>query len=237
MQRVLNAIFPYQCTSCETPVEAPGGLCGQCWRDTPFISGCICDACGAPLPGPADEEALCDDCLHLGRPWKKGRAALLYKGNARRIVLRMKRADRPDLAHHAAEWMFTAGRGIFDPDAALVPVPVHWSRLLRRRYNQAALLAREVSRLSGLPTLPDALVRTRPTPTQDGRGVEARFANLQDAIAPHPRRGARVSGRSVILVDDVMTTGATLAAATQACQSAGATTIHVLILARVAKDA
>jgi ComF family protein len=176
--------------------------------------------------------AVCDDCLALARPWDRGRAALLYEGGGRRLVLRLKHGDRTDLARPAARWLAEAGRDLLVPGTLLVPVPVHWTRLLSRRYNQAAELARALSALSGLETLPDALVRTRRTPVQDGLGVDARFLNTIGAI-----RAARpMTGRSVVLIDDVMTSGATLSAATEACLAAGASRVSVLVLARVAKS-
>ncbi|MBD3679773.1 MAG: ComF family protein [Rhodobacteraceae bacterium] len=237
MQRLLRLIYPPTCVSCEALVEEARGLCGACWRETPFIAGLACDLCGTPLPGEAGGIEHCDDCLTIARPWAKGRAALLYKDNGRRVVLALKHGDRLDLAIPAARWMAAAGRHILTPGALLVPVPVHWLRLARRRYNQSAVLAQALARQTGLKVLPDGLVRTRRTPVQDGMGRDERFRNLQDAIQPHPRRARILQGREVILIDDVMTSGATLAAATEAAHAAGATRVSMLALARVAKDA
>jgi len=219
-------------------VEETGALCAACWRDTPFIHGLVCDRCGVPLPGGAeDEHALCDDCLRIERPWHRGRAALLYRGRARRMVLALKHGDRTELAGPAAGWMAAAARSIVQPDMLVVPVPVHWTRLVMRRYNQAALLARELARTAGLQYRPDALIRRRATPSLDGAGRAARFATLSGAISPHPRNGAELKGRGVLIVDDVMTSGATLAAAATACRQAQAARICTVTLARVAKDA
>jgi len=238
MQRALRIIYPPQCISCAAPVAGELALCGDCWRDTPFITGLVCGACGTPLPGEdSAPDVLCDDCMAIARPWAAGRAALLYKDNARRLVLALKHGDRTELARPAARWMQRAADGLIGPETLVVPVPIHWTRLLRRRYNQAALLADEVARLTGSPTLPDALIRRKRTPVQDGMGREARFANMTGAIVAHPKRSSALAGRAVLLVDDVMTSGATLAAAAEACQVAGATRICVLVLARVAKDA
>ncbi|MEM9425721.1 MAG: hypothetical protein AAGA06_03380 [Pseudomonadota bacterium] len=117
----------------------------------------------------------------------------------------------------------------------LVPVPVHWTRLLTRRYNQAAELCRAVAKLSGCETIPDALIRTKRTPKQDGMTVDERFANMLDAIAEHPKTGTRLVGRKVCLIDDVMTSGATLSAATDVLFDMGATRVCTLVLARVEK--
>ena len=119
----------------------------------------------------------------------------------------------------------------------IAPVPLHWTRLFRRRYNQSALLSRAVAGAAGLDHCPDLLVRSRKTASQDGRNRDARFANVAGAIRLHPRRAGRIAGRDVLLIDDVMTSGATLAAAADACLAGGADTVSTLVLARVAKDA
>lgn len=231
-------MLPPQCIGCGAAVDSDFGLCGSCWRDTPFIAGLVCDRCGTPLPGEdAGHAEYCDDCLTLARPWDRGRAVMLYRDMGRRLVLAFKHGDRLDLARPAAGWLLRAAAPILLPDMLVAPVPLHWSRLLRRRYNQSAVLSRALARLAGLDHCPDLLVRHRKTPSQEGRDRDARFANLSDAIRAHPRRAARIAGRPVLLIDDVMTSGATLAAAADACLAKGAAAVSVLALARVAKDA
>lgn len=241
MQSLLAALYPPRCLACAEPVTQAHALCGRCWREASFISGAACDQCGVPLAADGVRHPLapelCDDCLRLARPWTRGRAALLYAGTGRRVVLALKHGDRLDLARPAARWMVHAGADLLQGDPLLVPVPLHWTRLLRRRFNQSAVLSGAVARLTGLSACPDALQRRRLTPTQDGRSPMARFENLQDAIRAHPRNGARITGRRVVLIDDVMTSGATLAVAADACLAAGAADVDVLVLARVAKSA
>ena len=237
LQTALRLIYPPRCTICGAMVESDFGLCGPCWRDTPFISGLICDACGLPLPGDSDGTVeFCDDCLRWPRPWVQGRAPVLYQDNGRQIVLQLKHADRHEVVHPAGLWMTNAARDILRDDMVVAPVPLHWSRMLRRRFNQAALLARAVARNTGLDFCPDLLWRQRRTRSLEGLGREERHAVLADAIGVQKRHAPKVVGRSVLLVDDVMTSGATLSAATQACQAAGADHVCVLVLARVAKD-
>ncbi|WOI55973.1 ComF family protein [Palleronia sp. LCG004] len=233
MQSALALIYPPHCATCEAPVSDRGGICGDCWRDTPFILGLCCDVCGMPLPGEDDETWLCDDCLKWGRPWLRGRAALVYEGRARQLVLRIKHGDRLDLVPAAAGWMMRAAAPLLLPETLLVPVPIHWRRLFRRRYNQAAALSREMARIGGCDHAPRALLRPRPTRVQDGKSAAERFSDLEDAIEPHPRYGAAIEGRPVLLVDDVMTSGATLSACTEACYRAGAGKVDVVTLARV----
>jgi predicted amidophosphoribosyltransferase len=235
---VLHTLFPPQCVVCGDAVDSDFGLCGPCWRDTSFIRGLVCDKCGVPLPGEDDgRPEYCDDCLTLARPWDRGRAALVYKGNGRKLVLALKHGDRLELARPGGRWMADAVRPLLTEGMVVAPVPLHRWRLLTRRYNQSALLAREVARLTGLAMCPDLLVRRRRTASQEGRNRDARFANVAGAIAVHSRRRSWLAGRPVLLVDDVMTSGATLAASAEACLAAGAGPVSILVLARVAKDA
>ena len=214
-----DMLYPNRCLTCEARVEDRGGLCPDCWRDTPFISGAACGLCGVPLPGADDGPAHCDECLTLARPWDEGRAALRYAGGGRRIALAFKHGDRTEMAPALAAWMHRRARDLIGPETVLVPVPLHRWRLLRRRYNQSALLALE---------------RVRHTPSQDHRGVSDRFANLAGAI--RLAAAADLAGRHVALVDDVMTSGATMAACADALRRGGAARITALVLARVAKD-
>lgn len=237
MQAALHLLYPPHCISCGAAVTSDFGLCGACWRETPFIAGLVCDRCGVPLPGgEPGETALCDDCMTIARPWGQGRAALMYRDNGRRLVLALKHGDRMDLARPAGAWLHRAAAPILRPGMLVVPVPLHWTRLFRRRYNQAALLSKAVARLSGLDHCPDALIRSRSTGTQDGRTRDGRFANVTDAFRVPPRRERLVVDRDILLVDDVMTSGATFAAATEALHMANARSVCVLALARVAKD-
>lgn len=237
LQTAVQLIYPPRCLCCGGFVESDFGLCGECWRETPFINGLACDGCGTPLPGTSDQAEHCDDCLTIARPWAQGRAALVYKGTARRMVLALKHGDRHDVIAPAARWMAHAVRPILTPDTLLVPIPLHLRRLVSRRYNQSVLLARGLAQSEGLDWIADALVRKTHTPKLDGKTRDQRFALLEGIIQPHPVRGAALRDRDVLIVDDVMTTGATFATATEACYAAGARRVSVAALARVAKDA
>lgn len=236
LQTLIRMVYPPRCLSCGDMVDSDFGLCGPCWRDTPFIGGVSCDLCGAPLPGgDPGEVAHCDDCLKIARPWDHGRAALLYDGNGRRLVLALKHGDRHEIAQPAARWMAQAARDLLKPGTMVAPVPLHWSRFLRRRFNQSALLAQALARQTGLACCPDLLRRARKTESLDGKSRDQRFATLSEAITAHPKRTDRIANRPVLLVDDVMTSGATLAACADACHTAGASQVCVIVLARVAK--
>ncbi|SDX30057.1 ComF family protein [Roseicitreum antarcticum] len=234
LRHVLRVVYPPQCLTCDTPTVEEHALCPACWSRAGFIGGLVCDGCGIPLPGEAVGGVLCDDCLTLARPWTQGRAAMLYGDRARYIVLGLKYGDRLDYGIACGRWMARAVQPMLQPDMLVVPVPLHWRRFAQRRYNQAAILSAAVARVLGAEHCPDLLVRPRPTGTQDGRGRMGRFDNMQAALIPHKTRGVRAAGRNILLVDDVMTSGATFAAATEACIAAGAASVRVVALARVA---
>ena len=239
MQTVLHAVFPPECLCCGARVETDFAICSACWGDTPFVLGAACDLCGVGLPGQsaAAGPLTCEECHVIARPWAKGRAVLHYAGNGRKLVLGLNHGDRAEIARAAGPWLARAGAELLAEDPLIVPIPLHWRRLAERRFNQAALLAQAVAKASARDWLPDALIRARSTGTQEGRDREARFRNLDGAIRVAPRRAVRITGRSVLLVDDVMTSGATFSAAAQACLAAGAVQVFVIALARVARDA
>ena len=238
LDATLRVLYPPRCIACGTETLDDAGLCGACFRDMPFITGLVCDACGLPLPGEAADglPVFCDQCLAEPPPWARGRAVFTYDGTARRLILALKHGDRLDLVRPMARWLAGALPAVA-ADALLVPVPLHRWRLLARRFNQAALLAHDLARLTGLQACPDALLRRRPTRPQEGMTRAERLDNQQAAIVPGRAGRALLPGRDVVLVDDVMTTGATLTACALACHAAGAATVTVLTLARVAPDA
>jgi len=237
LQTAVALIYPPRCITCGDTVESDFGLCSACWRDTTFLGGMLCDVCGTALtPGGEGDVHQCDACMQAPRPWLQGRAALMYAGTGRKIVLGLKHGDRQEMARPAGLWMANMVRGKLPRDTLVVPVPLHWLRLLKRRYNQSALLAKSVAKQLDMPWCPDALSRVRRTASLGGLGREERFRTLENAIVPHPKRGALLKGRPVLLIDDVMTSGATLMACTRACLEAGSGPVRILTLARAGKD-
>ncbi|MTH76753.1 ComF family protein [Paracoccus aestuariivivens] len=244
MKGGLRLIFPAQCLCCGEPVAEEGGLCANCWAEARFITGCCCSRCGLPLPGELlgdeDDEGgflICDECLHIDRPWLRGRAALVYDGTGRKLALMLKHGDRPDIAPVLGDWVARAAAPLIRPEMVVIPVPVHIRRLVGRKYNQAELLAERVARVYELTHFAHALRRLRHTPMQDHGTVDDRFANVEDAFSLSRRFTRDIEGRSVLLVDDVMASGATLAAAADALRAAGSGPISVVVLARAVKDA
>lgn len=236
--RALDLLLPPQCLTCEQPVAAQGLLCAGCFAETGFIGDPCCVQCGQPFSqagaGMAGPFGLaCPDCAAQPKPWRCGRAALRYDGQSRRLLLPFKYSDRTDLAGALAAMMARAGAALLREAEVLVPVPLHRSRLLSRRYNQAALLAHALARRTRLPCQPDALVRLRRTVPLGHLDGAQRAYLLAGAFAVRPGRGVGLHGKRVLLIDDVMTSGATCAACAGALLEAGAALVDVLVAARV----
>lgn len=234
----LNTLYPPRCLACPAPTDAAHGLCPACWRDTHFITGTACVRCGVPLMGESvagtGTEDLCEGCLSHPPAWDRGAAAVVYSGAGRRVVLSLKHGDRLDTVRPLAGWMAAAGSELLDDADLIAPVPLHWRRLFQRRYNQAAELGRVLARGAGKPIAVDMLTRRRATTPQERMNRAARIANQAGAFAIPERYQVVIDGATVLLVDDVLTTGATLSACAEALREAGAARVHVLVLARVA---
>ena len=231
--RAIETVYPPRCLACTAATDAARALCPACWADTHFIAGTTCRACGVPLLGASGPEDVCESCTRHPPAWDRGAAAFLYAGAGRRMVLALKHGDRLDMVQPLAAWMARAGRPLLAEADLIAPVPLHWRRLVVRRYNQAAELARRLGRDTGRPVVPDLLARRRATRPQAG-GRDARTRNQAGAFAVTPRHAARLAGKRVLLVDDVLTTGATLSACADALRAGGAGGVDVLALARVA---
>lgn len=228
---VVDALLPPRCLACGTIVGTAGLLCGPCWGGLAFIAGPQCACCGLPFPVDAGEGALCGAC-HADPPaFAAARAAVIYDDASRPLILGFKHGDRTHGAAAFARWMARAGAAIVAETDIVVPVPLHRWRLFTRRYNQSALLAKALGLAAGLPVVVDALARRRATPSQGGLDRAARFANVRGAFAVRRRGG--IEGRRVLLVDDVLTTGATAEACAKTLLRAGARAVSVLTLARV----
>ncbi len=231
---LIDMIFPPRCLACPEATDAAHGLCPKCWANTHFIDGATCCKCGVPLMGDTGVAETCDGCLRHPPAWDRGAAAVIYEGAGREAVLALKHGDRLDMVDPLARWMAAAGRDLLAGCDLIAPTPLHWQRLVKRRFNQSAELAKRLGRQTHKPVVPDLLRKTRPTVPQERMNRAARTANQAGAYAVASRHRGRVEGRAILLIDDVMTSGATLSACADCLRAAGAARVDVLALARVA---
>lgn len=235
---MLDLLLPPRCPICEAPVDEPGRFCVVCFAKAAMIVPPCCVQCGVGFASAAAAgfASRCWACLDQPPPWRFARAAFAYDEVSRKLVLPLKYGDRTENAVVLARHMVRAGRSLLDGCDLLVPVPLHRKRLFTRRYNQAALLAQAIGRLCGRPVLVDALVRLRHTATLVGQSPTERQKVVAGAIGIRPSRTAALRGLRIVLVDDVLTTGATAGACAGALLAAGVGTVDVLAAARAARD-
>lgn len=236
----LDLILPPRCPVTGDIVDRIGAISPAAWKDLTFITPPFCACCGIPFSVDLQrdigqpEEFLCAACLTTKRPFDGSRSVFVYNSGCRSMILSFKHGDALHLHTTLAPLLYQLGESFMDEGAVLVPVPLHWIRLIRRRYNQAAVLATEISKLSGTtPCWPDALVRTRNTPPQGHKNAKDRHRNVSGAFDVNPRYADKISGKNIILIDDVFTTGATLEECSMVLKAAGAKTVHILTIARV----
>lgn len=230
---VVGLALPPTCIACGRVTGDAGGLCGPCWRRLSFITRPCCGRTGAPFPSDPGPGALSAEAIADPPAFDRARAAVLFTDIARDLVHNLKYGDRMDLAAPMARMMAQAGHDLLAEADALIPVPLHPFRLWRRRFNQAALLARHLAALQGVPVQDELLRRSRVTPSQTRLSKAERRANVAGAFTLSRNAAFLLTGRRVVLVDDVYTTGATLDACARVLRRAGAARIDALTFARV----
>lgn len=229
---IADTFWPPACPVSGRPVGEAGTLHPESWRQLHFITAPHCRQCGLPFAFAVEGLQRCAGCIAVPPPYARARAAIAYDEASRPLVTALKYRDRTQLAGMLAGWMLRAGNEVLQEAELLIPVPLHQRRLWQRRYNQSALLTRELSVRSHVPCMFDVLTRRRHTRPQTGLTAKQRQRNVQGVFAVRPGREAAVAGKHIVLIDDVMTTGATLHACCKPLLKAGATQVSVLTVAR-----
>lgn len=236
-QQALELVYPPSCIACRRATAQTHVLCATCWARMPFIERPYCERLGTPFEQDLGPGIISPDAFANPPVYYRARAVARFEdGPVRELVHRLKYGDRLELAVPLGRWMARAGAELLTEADLLVPVPLHRKRLFSRRFNQAAALAQEISQLSGVPFDPLALLRVKPTTPQVGLTRSQRADNVQGAFRVSQLGREAVRGRRVVLVDDVMTSGATANASARILLRAGATRVDIVVFARVVTD-
>ena len=238
--KLLNILIPPQCVNCGDSVDSDYALCAVCWKEITFITEPFCETCGQPLEYATSDKGnntQCMVCQQYPPPYDRGRSLVIYNDAAKKLILRFKHGDATYLAPSFAAWMKTCENDFFREADYLIPVPLHWTRLLQRRYNQSALLAMAFLKvIENKPVYgPYLLRRKRRTVSQGHKTVQQRHENVSQAFIVPTRYQDRLKDKGVILIDDVMTTGATLQECARTLKQAGCKKVFILTVARALK--
>lgn len=242
IKRGIDLILPPRCPVNGNIVDSVGAISATAWKNLTFISDPYCKCCGLPfaidgLTNTAHEtDFLCATCLSLTRSFDRAKSLFVYNDGCRSMILAFKHGDALHLHTTLSPLLWQLGRDFLTPDSILIPVPLHWARLVKRRYNQAAILANEISKLSHVTCWPDALIRTRHTPPQGHKTAKDRYQNVAGAFQLRPSYAQKITDKNIVLIDDVFTTGATLEECARTLKSNGAKSVNILTVARAVKE-
>ena len=235
LQKIIDIILPPRCIKCGTILTQNNGLCPKCFNEITFISEPYCHKCGHPFSEiKKGQKLLCAPCAkNKNREYfRYNRSAIIYNEESKNMILGLKFMDKTENAQIMASWMFIAGKDIWESGAEIIiPVPLHYSRLLKRRYNQSALLAKELNKLCKLPVDYDSLVRHKKTRPQVEFSGHERIKNVKGAFSV--KTPEKIKNKRIILIDDVLTTGSTLKECAIALKKAGAKSVDTLTIAKV----
>lgn len=230
---ILNLFLPPRCALCKKLVQTNHGLCPDCFKQIHFIEEPLCPVCGTPLEYENKYNCLCANCLNRKPIYTQARSAFVYDSFSRNLILPFKHADKTELAPFLEQLLWRVGKDFITHSDYIIPVPLHWKRLLKRKYNQAGVLAYRLAKRGKKKYLPAALIRVKETVSQGHLGPAQRKKNVKAAFKVSPK--IDLTGKRILLVDDVRTTGATVNACTKVLRQAGASQVYVLTLAMVIK--
>lgn len=231
----LDFVLPPRCAACGTQTGTTGGLCPTCWRDSCFIAAPLCVQCGYPFELDVGADTRCGGCLANPPDYDRARAAVAYDDRISKVLISFKHGDRVDLAPGLSRWLLRVAEELRDGTDIILPVPLHPSRLRHRKFNQSVLLARPLGRAWKVPVALDLVRRHRDTKSQGHLSPSGRQRNVQGAFRIDPDKKAKVAGKNILLVDDVMTTGATADALARCLKRAGAGRVDLVCVARVVR--
>jgi ComF family protein len=228
----IDLLWPPVCPACDTSVQDAARLCVDCWEAMTFIGPPQCVCCGLPLPDAFDDETMCGECMRARPPFDQARSACVYDEASRAMILPFKHADRTDLLPAIMNLLQRPVGPLLVQADLVAPVPLHWTRLFSRRYNQAALISNRLGKQGKIPSVPDLVVRKKRTPSQGGKSKRGRQRNVKGAFRVPQRFRPAIRDKRVLLVDDVMTTGATVSEVSRVLLRAGAGNVDVITFAR-----
>lgn len=231
-----NLLFPPRCAACGDDVETAHSFCLNCFSKLQLIAPPECAQCGVPFAYDLGNDAICATCLDSPPPYNMARAAMHYDDASRALITRLKYGDKQHLIPALIAQLWRAGAPLTKHADWLVPVPLHPKRLRERKFNQSALLAHGLSDYSGVPVLSDGLLRVENTPPQASLSRKERLSNVKKAFRANHKRALQLRGANVVLIDDVITTGATIHACSKVLLGAGVKSVYVLSVARTVKE-
>lgn len=224
-------LFPASCISCNATLLEGTGLCNNCWSDLKFISPPWCEKCGIPKPNSIFNKESCNGCIHRRKSYDKLRTGLMFEGPIKKLIHQFKYGDDTTLAPLLSRLSYRSAQDLSDADI-VIPVPIHGSKLKKRKYNQAALLSKEISKMLDKECIVDFLERIKETKSQVGLSKMKRIRNVKKAFILNQKYKKHINGKKILLIDDVISTGSTADECSKCLKESGAASVYVLCVAR-----
>lgn len=232
---IINFLFPRTCPNCNKVIENKKLFCDHCFKNMSFISSCVCQWCGRPLYSEfTGEKILCGKCMAKRPTYDMARSVFIYETSSKDSILKFKYADKMEFGKTFVSLMLQAGTPLLQKTDIIMAVPMHWSRRLMRKYNQAEILAKTLGKKTKIPYNPRVLIRTKYTTRQENKNYTERQANVKNVFSVKNKE--RIKGKRILLIDDVFTTGATVSNCAKTLKKSGAKAVYVLTIAKTIKQ-
>ncbi len=232
LKAVKDYIFPNACLSCRNLIDENAFLCLDCWKETELIGQNICNKCGDPLEFEIENELICGRCIRQMPIFNKSVSVFIFKGVTKEIIHKFKYEDQLHIAKKMVKLMLLKGQNLIEDSEIIAPVPMHFFKVLKRNYNQSAILAREIAENTDLSYVGDLLVKTKNTKPQFSLKYNERMQNLKDSFKTQHKYLDLIKGKNILLIDDVTTTGATLNSCAKTLLDSGCKSVNVITLAK-----